>query len=720
MSRLILVILLAVCTWAASSQPPATITVHPNESLGMIDPRIFGQFTEPSLTSYEGSVLSEMLFNRKFEIPEERGPGHFDSVGTALGWEPVQIDASASFLVDRRIYYSPSHSERITKTGMSEIPAGIQQTGYRYVIPQLGTQQKVADPFEFKPGQKYRIRLAIKNNDLRGNVVVALGESWRDPVAKHEFSFQGGEDWKVYHCELTTARAAPQGKFMIYINSPGTIWVDSVSMARVDLDEDGFRKDVLEVTRRIKPTSIRWGGWFFSDYDWQHGIGPVDQRPAELNRSWLGYWDNDVGIDEFVALCRKLRAEPYVTVNVGSGTPEEAAAMVEYANGSPETRWGKIRARNGHPEPYRIRDWSIGNEEYLQTIGGGPGAMYGERSVAFAKAMRAVDPSIRLVAVGVFDVDGGPSVSQHPFYKFVRFIFDWNREVLPRSGQVMDYYSIHHYDPGDSVRGMTAREINQAAMVSAEDLSAKLDRLHGQMERYAPGGKRFPIAMDEWAVWLPPSPPPDGKPPNPEDAKKAPLLGLQGSLVSLRDAVAEAAVYNLMQRRPKDFAMAHQTFLYVYSGGAIGIGRDRVAISAVGLMLEMFSTYDQCQSVRTEVQGPTFNFPRRTGIAGNYTGAENANYLDVSARLRPDGKTLEVFVVNRDLENDIEADVVVPGSRLHGAVSVATLNGAALTDWNSLDQPDRLRITQTQLQAAGERFKHRFPAHSITALTLSR
>ncbi|MGH9846412.1 MAG: alpha-L-arabinofuranosidase C-terminal domain-containing protein, partial [Blastocatellia bacterium] len=706
-------LLLAVCMWAASSQPPATITVHPNEALGTIDPRIFGQFTEPTLTSFEGAVLSEMLFNRKFEIPEERGPGHFDSVGTASGWEPVQFDASASFLVDRRIYYSSSQSERITKTGEGGIPAGIQQTGYRYVLPQSGIHQKVADPFEFKPGQKYRIRLAIKNKNLRGNVIVALGDSWRDPVAKQEFSLQGGEDWKVYHCELTPAREAAKGKFMVYLNSPGTIWVDSVPMVRVDLDEDGFRKDVVEITRRIKPTSIRWGGWFFSDYDWRNGIGPVDQRPAELNRSWLGYWDNDVGIDEFVALCRKLHAEPYPTVNVGSGTPEEAAAMVEYANGSPETKWGKIRARNGHPEPYRIRDWSLGNEEYLQTVGGGPGALYGERSIAFAKAMRAVDPSIRLVGVGIFDVAGGPSASQHPFYKYVRFIFDWNRQVLPGAGQVMDYYSIHHYDPSDSVRGMTTREIDQAAMVSAEDLSAKLDDLHKQMDQYAPGGKRFPIAMDEWAVWL--AQPSDAKPPNPDDAKKAPLLGLQGSLTSLRDALAEASVYNLMQRRPKDFAMAHQTFLYVYSGGVVGIGRDRVAISATGLMLEMFSTYDQCQSVRTEVQGPTFNFPRRGGIAGDYRGAQNASYLDVSARLRPDGKTLEIFVVNRDLQNDIEADVHVAGTQVHGPVSVATLNADSLTDWNSLDKPDRVRVTRTQLQVEGERFKHRFPAHSITA-----
>jgi hypothetical protein len=213
-----------------------------------------------------------------------------------------------TLVLDKRVYYSPTQSQRITYSG-GMTPAGIQQKGYRYVMPHVSARQRIDDPFWFKPAEHYRVRLAIKNRDLQGSVYVALGESYLKPVAQHAFRFSGGEDWEVYQCELTPSAEARDGRFMIYVDSPGTIWVDSVSMVREDLDDGGFRKYVLELTKRFKPTSIRWpGGWFVSDYHWQDGIGPVDQRPARLNRAWLGYTTNDVVIDEFVALCRKLNA----------------------------------------------------------------------------------------------------------------------------------------------------------------------------------------------------------------------------------------------------------------------------------------------------------------------------------------------------------------------------------------------------------------------------
>jgi len=188
--------------------------------------------------------------------------------------------------------------------------------------------------------------------------------------------------------------------------------VDSVSLIREDLDDGGFRRDALEITRRMNPTSIRWpGGWFVSDYDWKHGIGPIDKRPVDQNRAWNGWVSNDVGIDEFLELCRKVKAEPYVCVNAGTGTPQDAAALVQRVKG-------------------RVKDWNIGNEEYLPTLGGTSGAVYGSRYREFAKAMRAVDPSINLVPVGAFDLQPGLVVPDNLMYKFMRFMIDWNRSVF--------------------------------------------------------------------------------------------------------------------------------------------------------------------------------------------------------------------------------------------------------------------------------------------------
>jgi alpha-N-arabinofuranosidase len=695
----------------------AVVTVHVNEPLGLIDPRIFGHFTEEVLTSYEGGISSELLFNRKFEMPEERATPNLPAplvTGTAAGWEPIELDGSVTLVLDRKVCYSPSQAQQITKTGPG-LPAGVQQKGYRIVMPMLVANQRIDDPFHFKPGQRYRVRLAVKSHDLVGAVHVALGESYRKPVAHHAFPFSGAADWKVYRCDLEPSAEARGGKFMVYIDSPGTVWIDSVSMVRADLDEGGFRKDVLAVTRRIKPTCIRWpGGCFVSDYNWRDGVGPVDQRPARWNRPWLAYYNNDVGVDEFLSLCRKLDAEPYICVNVGTGSPEEAAALVEYTNGGADTEGGRRRAANGHPEPYRVKTWNIGNEEYLPNIGGTRGKVYADKFNAFVKAMRAVDPSIEFVACGAFDAPKGAIPRANPVYAVLRYMFDWNQEVLPAAGPSMNYYSVHHYEPSDSVRGLSTDLINRSALTKAEDLATKLGRLHKQMEQYVPGGKHIPIALDEWASWLPKEIPADAALRPPAGLRKAADVGLYGAALSLREALSEAAVYNLMQRRPADFAIANRTLLYAYTVGLIGIARDRVVESPPALMLELYSTRERCQSLRTEVNSPTFDVPSKSG----FSGAKGAAYLDVSARLRADGKTVELFVVNRHLEKDLEATVRWRGKEIEGPVEVVSLNAATLTEWNTFEEPRRVKLESTQVRADKDQLRYRFPAHSLTRFTV--
>jgi alpha-L-arabinofuranosidase len=693
---------------------PAVITVHTDQPLGQINPRIFGQYTEETLTSFDGGVSSQLLFNRKFAMPEPRDARNFLFKGTSEGWDPIGLDTGVTLVLDQQVFFSPGQSQRITFAG-GQTPAGIQQRGLRYVLPQFLTHQHIDDPFRFKTGERYKVRLAIKNQDLNGAVHLALGESYSKAVASHDFQFSGAKDWAVYECELVPSAEANEGKFMVYIDSPGTVWVDSASMVRADLDDGGFRKDALELTRRMQPTCIRWpGGWFVSDYHWQDGIGPVDKRPARLNRAWMAYTANDVGIDEFMQLCAKLSAEPYICVNVGTGTPEEAAALVEYVNGASGTKWGRVRAENGHPDPYGAGVWNVGNEEWLPTLGGTAGSIYATRFDAYARAMRAVDKSIELVAVGTFDIPRGAVPRDNPAYPIIRYMFDWNKEVLPVCGRTMDGYSVHHYNPEDDAKGFSAADMNRAAMVSAEDLGGKIDLLHQQMEEFSPQGKLFPVALDEWAVNIPDKAPEgaSAKPPagitNPND------IGLYGSLLTLREAVDEGAIYNLMQRRPKDFALATRTIVYAYTVGLIGIGRDRVVASPPALSLELFATHDQCESLDVNVQGPTFDVAPK----GRYLGAKGAHLLDVSARLHPDGKTLAVFVVNRDLEKGIQASVRIPGRTFGGTVDLAIVNSDNLMEWNSFDHPGRVKIERSQVPVDNNEIDYRFPAHSISRLTV--
>jgi alpha-N-arabinofuranosidase len=406
-----------------------------------------------------------------------------------------------------------------------------------------------------------------------------------------------------------------------------------------------------------------------------------------------------------------------VCVNVGTGTPQEAAALVQYANGGSDTKWGRLRAENGHPEPYRIKTWNVGNEEYRPPLGGAQGKAYGVTFQAYAKAMRDVDPSIELVAVGLLEPPSERIPSDSPLRKIFRYAFDWNEEMLPTAGQSMSAYSIHHYEPsGDAFKGVAAEEISRAAMVSAESLSAVLDTLYKQMKEYAPGGRIFPIAPDEWSVGLPGEhvPPGPSAPPVPAGIKDPIQLGLEGTLLTLRDAVGEAAVYNLMQRRPKEFILANRVILYAYAVGIVGIRRGQVVASPPALNLEFYSTYDRCESLEVEVTGPRFDVAPR----GMFPGAKGASLVDVSARTSSDGKILEVFLVNRDLQEDIDSTVIISDRQQDSVVEVATLSGSSVTEWNSFEEPNRVKIEHSRQAINQGELRLLLPAHSVSKLTL--
>jgi alpha-L-arabinofuranosidase len=699
---------------ASANQAISNITVRLDSQLGTIDPKIYGHFTELTLSSFEGSVWSELLFNRKFEAPEERDISQIIFNGTAAAWEPIVIDTKVSLTRDTQVFYSPSASQRITLSEATDIPAGIQQSGYQYIMPHLSRNQRVADPFRFKPGESYLVRIAVRQKGFQGAVHVALGEAYQKSAAKISFRPEGKEGWRVFTGELKPAALVENGKFMIYIDSPGTVWVDSISLVRANLNDAGFRKDAIELTKSITPTMIRWpGGWFVSDYHWKDAIGPIDQRPASFNRAWNAYTSNDIGTDEFIALSRKLGAEPYISVNVGTGTPEEAAQWVEYCNGDAKTEMGRLRALNGHPEPYNVKYWSIGNEEYLPTLGGTDGRQYGRNFNAFASAMRAKDPSLKLVAVGAFDIPKGVIGRDHPVWKIVRYLPDWTKETLAESGNTLDYYSLHYYAP-ENVQGIAPDDVNLATMVIAEDLKRKLERVWKQMEQFAPNGKRYPIALDEWSLKVENDATPRQLPPGVTEISQ---LGLHMGALTLRDALAEATIFNLLHQYPKDFILGSRSLLYAYLVGLIPIRRDRAIATPVALMMQLYSTRDLSQSLKTEVTSEAFSTKT---INPGFAEVKDAKYLDVSARLRSDGKTVELFVVNRNLKQPIDCELRFTGGSIGPNVEVETLNASDLMAGNTFAEPNRVTIERKQLNARDGALNYRLPLHSIVKFTVSR
>jgi alpha-L-arabinofuranosidase len=713
-ARLLLVCLSLAGTGCAQATPSSavtsTITIHAGHPRGTISPQIFGHFTEETLTSWEGGASSQLLADRKFSMPEARDPHAPMMTGTGGPWQPLVLAGNVTLVQDRETYYSAPMSQRITNFG-GDAPAGVQQSGYRIVIPHISKDELMSDPFHFRTGEHYRARIAIKARDFNGDVHVALGASYKEPVAQHSIPVHAGDDWKVYEFDLLSKSDVADGKFMVYTETPGTIWIDSVSLVRSDLDDGGFRSDLIGATRKISPTNIRWpGGWFVSDYHWQHGIGPVDQRPAEVNRAWGAYYNNDVGVDEYLAFCQKVGATPYIVVNVGSGTAAEAAALVEYVNGSANTPWGKRRAENGHPAPYGVRLWNIGNEEYLPTLGGTSAGAYVKNYLEFAHAMKKVDPAIQLVAVGSFEIPRGAIPSSHPLFNVVRYIYGWSSTFLPAAGKEADYYAIHYYEPGDSIHSVIPeQQLNDASLTIAEDLSRKLEPVFHIMDVTK---RHIPIALDEWSLKMPDNSPEDSRPKTPAGVKPE-QMGLQGSALTLREALGEAGVYNMMQRRPNDFGLSSRTLLYAYQVGLIASSRDKVVLSPPALMLELFSTRERVESLDCDVASPVFDV---AGVDG-YVGVKGAKYLDVSARTAPGKREIEVFVVNRDLTHPLTAKIQIEGAATGEKVAAAVLNGSDLNQWNGFDSPDRVVIRNSDIKVEGGRAEWTFEPHSLTRLT---
>src|SRR5215510_10656739 len=181
---------------------------------------------------------------------------------------------------------------------------------------------------------------------------------------------------------------------MIY----GGIYEEGSSLS----DKDGYRKDVMEAVKQLNVSILRWpGGNFASGYNWTDGIGPKDQRPVRMDLAWNALEPNRFGTDEFLRYCELIKTEPYICINLGLGTIDDARHWVEYCNEPRHTFWADQRRKNGRDEPYKVTYWALGNEiDGPWQLGHKSAEEYAKFALEAAKAMRAVDHSIKLVASG--------------------------------------------------------------------------------------------------------------------------------------------------------------------------------------------------------------------------------------------------------------------------------------------------------------------------------
>src|SRR5579871_2952253 len=396
----------------------------------------------------------------------------------------------------------------------------------------------------------------------------------------------------------------------------------------------GFREEVIAALTQLHSGVYRFpGGNFVSAHDWRDAVGDPDKRPPIMDPVWHAVQPNDVGTDEFLTLCRLLDVEPYITVNAGFGDAWSAAELVEYTNGAVTTPMGKWRAANGHPQPYNVKFWGIGNEPWGNyQMGAMALDQYEIKHNLFAKAMRKVDPSIKLIAGGAMpDVMAGADQSRRINGQIVPDYLskaDWSGNLLAHCLDNIDMLSEHYYSSSDMHLDLkTGKKVNIGPQPLVEWERAPATQVRVKYEHYQqylkliPGlkAKPVPIAIDEWAYM-------GGGGPN-----------------SYKVVPAYAWAFHEMFRHSD----LYQLGAFTFATAMISENRTDAVLSPTGLLFKMYREHFGTIPVQVSGDSPQ---PKPIYPAGGDQPAVNPGSdtfpLDVSAALSDDRRTLTFAVLN--------------------------------------------------------------------------
>ncbi|WP_329005348.1 alpha-N-arabinofuranosidase [Kribbella sp. NBC_00709] len=452
-------------------------------------------------------------------------------------------------------------------------------------------------------------------------------------------------------------------------------------------DEDGFRNDVLELTRELGVSVVRYpGGNFVSGYRWEDGVGPRSERPRRLDLAWHSVETNEFGLDEFSRWCAKAGVEPMMALNLGTRGVQEALDLLEYTNHPGGTALSDLREQHG-AAPYGIKLWCLGNElDGPWQVGHKTPTEYGRLAAETARAMRMIDKDLQLVACG-------SSSSAMPLFGA------WEREVLRETYDFVEYISCHVYygnDDGDTA-SFLGSAVNMDRFVDA--VVATADHVGAELK----SSKKIGISFDEWNVWY-------------KDRSRRTDEDGDGWAVAPRRIEDE---YNV-------------TDAVVVGNLLISLLRhsDRVGVACLAQLANVIAP------IMTERGGPAWRQPTFHPFAitsrlasGQVLRVETESPLTTTAKYGDipavdavatyDEGRVAVFAVNRSTEAPVEITVDVSragATRIDEAWIVHDEDGLAT---NSAEHPDRVTPRPVEARLQDGKLTVTLPAISWTAVSLS-
>ncbi|HEY1800296.1 MAG TPA: alpha-N-arabinofuranosidase [Terriglobales bacterium] len=658
-----------------------TVNINTQQAAEPVSKYEFGMFIEHIGSLVYRSLWSEKLDDRKFYFPitskEEASSQRQGFPGMQLRkWRPVGPDEVVT--MDKVHPFVGDQSPRIELD--SATPHGIRQSGLALV-----KGKKYAGRIYLcgTPGSKVKVSLVWGEgaHDRQTISVPTLSEAYK----KIPLSFTAGTDSVAASLEITGT-------------GTGNFHIGTVSLMPTD-NVQGFRPDTIALLRQLHSGFWRLpGGNFLSDWSWYDAVGDPDKRPPMFDYAWNAMQTNDVGMDEFMTLCKLIGVEPYITVNAGFGDAHSAAEEVEYLNGSVKTRLGAERARNGHPEPYHIKFWDIGNEPYgAWQLGRTDLKYYVLKHNEFAKAMLKVDPSITLLASGnmleAMDLTGEMRAKDLDNLKSLEGTpQDWTGGLLEHSWGNFSGITQHWYAQGG--RHFDLEKAKKLAPdAPTDDGYDKIDQtpleyarypaniVHLKAQEWARYQQRFPdmlkkkifLSMDEYAYFG-------------ESFNRAPDLKL---------ALAYGMIFNEMLRHTDFLTMSAHTM----GVSSVDYSPTAATLNATGLMFKLYGSHFVPGSVPVALSGNSPQPAPKYPIGGDQpeTNSGSPTYpLDMFAALTPDHKFLTVAVVNAT-KSEQKFELNVTGMQLAGKSELWELTGKDLEAANKVGQQPQLAVKEIPL-----------------------
>ncbi len=450
----------------------------------------------------------------------------------------------------------------------------------------------------------------------------------------------------------------------------------------------GMRTDVVEALKKMKLPVLRWpGGCFADEYHWMDGIGPKETRKKMINTHWGGVTeDNSFGTHEFMELCRQIGCQPYVNGNVGSGSVREMSEWVEYMNFGGVSPMAELRAKNGDPEPFKVKYFAVGNENW--GCGGNMTAEY------YANEYRRYQTYIRNYPdAALYRIACGPNGGD----------YHWTEVLMREAGWMMDGLSLHYYTvPGGwGNRGhATGFDVpywykTLSSTLYMEELVTKHGAIIAKNVRnQGPRrGRRVGLVVDEWGTWY--------------DCEPGTNPGFLYQQNTMRDALVAGINLNIFNNHSDIVSMANIAQLINVLQAVILTDGDKMLLTPTYHVFDMYSDHQGATTLYSFVE------TEKVGVDDN----EMVPNLHVSASEAEDGRiTVTLCNLSESKAYEIDGDIIgAPVKSVAGTILTGTMD-----DHNTFDNADKVHnnvFEDVKITDSGVKFT--IPACSVLKLSLT-